>query len=122
VDIGLCVATQRQPDHATCGPTSLHAVDSYFGDRITLPEVIDGVQEHEGGGTPRVHLAVHALRSGHRSKDLSVSVADPLHGTKYCCAGVHRQIGAIFLGSASDDANVLMIQPKRRKPPTSGRV
>jgi hypothetical protein len=40
MDIDLPVAIQRQPDYTTCGPTSLHAVYSYFGDSVTLPEVI----------------------------------------------------------------------------------
>jgi hypothetical protein len=243
MDVELPVAIQRQPDYTTCGPTSLHAVYSYFGDPISLAEVIDGVRKLEGGGTLSVHLAVHALRRGYRadlwvcnlthwdptwfqrptdlgaklrarlaakglekspryaaavaaseeylalggkvhwgdltprligrvlqrgvpllagtngtylyqcsretaegpddvagdafghfivvcgyhSKDRSVSVADPLmdnplHGTKYYRAGVYRLIGAIFLGSASDDANLLVIQPKAWKRPTSGRA
>jgi hypothetical protein len=68
---------------------------------------------------------------GYRSKDDSVAVADPLmdnpaHGTKYYRASVHRLIGAIFLGTASDDANCLVIRPKgwkyrpataRKRPP-----
>jgi hypothetical protein len=243
MDIELPVAIERQPDYTTCGPTSLHAVYAYFGDPISLPEVIDGVRKLEGGGTLSVHLAVHALRRGYRadtwicnvahwdptwfqrptdlaaklrarlvakgldespryaaalaaveeylalggklhwrdltprrigrvlqrggpllagtngtylyqcaretaegpddvagdafghfivvcgyhSKDLSVSVADPLmdnplHGTKYYRASVHRLIGAIYLGSSSDDANVLMIQPRSWKRPPSVRV
>lgn len=243
MDIELPVTIQRQPDYTTCGPTSLHAVYSYFGDPITLSEVIDDVRKLEGGGTLSVHLGVHALRRGYRaetwvfnlthwdptwfqqptdfgaklrarvaakglegspryreavtaveeylalggkvhwgdltprmiggllkrgvpllagtngtflyqcaretpegpddvagdafghfivvcgyrSKDHSVSVADPLldnplHGAKYYRASVYRLIGAIFLGAASDDANLLVIQPKARKKPATGRA
>jgi hypothetical protein len=54
---------------------------------------------------------------GFRSDDQSVAIADPLldnpaHGTKYYRAGIHRLIGAIFLGVASDDGNLLLITPK----------
>jgi len=243
VDIELPVSIQRQPDYTTCGPTSLHAVYSYFGDPISLPEVIDQVHPLEGGGTLSVHLAVHALRRGYRadtwlcnvihwdptwfqkptdlgaklrarlvakglagspryveavaaaeeylalggklhwgdltprmiggvlkrgipiltgtngtflyqcsretpqgsddvggdafghfivvcgyhSKTQAVSIADPLmdnplHGTRYYRASVYRLIGAIFLGASSDDANLLVIQPKHWKRPGAGRA
>jgi hypothetical protein len=54
---------------------------------------------------------------GYRSSDQSVAIADPLkdnpaHGTKYYWASVYRLIGAIFLGVASDDGNLLRIRPK----------
>jgi hypothetical protein len=65
MDIELPVKIQRQPDYTTCGPTSLHAVYSYFGDSITLPEVISQMHMLEGGGTMSAHLAVHALRRGY---------------------------------------------------------
>lgn len=54
---------------------------------------------------------------GYRESDQSVAIADPLkdnplHGTKYYRASVHRLIGAIFLGVGSDDGNLLRIRPK----------
>ena len=233
MNVSLPVAIQRQPDYTTCGPTSLHAIYSYYGDTITLPEVIEQITKLEGGGTLSVHLAVHALRRGYQADiwvcnvshwdptwfkqktdfkaklqariearglaenaryaqalrscmeyldlggklhwgDLSprfiynvlkkkapiltgtngtylyqcsretaegpddvkgdafghfivlagcdtargtIDVADPLldnplHGTRYYTVGVHRLIGAIFLGASSDDANLLVIRPK----------
>jgi hypothetical protein len=236
MEIELPVVIQRQPDYTTCGPTSLHAVYSFFGDPITLPQVIEEVPKLEGGGTLNTHLAVHALRRGYEahiwtcnvrhwdptwfqqetdfvaklkarfkakgldndrryapalesveeyfarggkvhwgdltpefmggvlskgvpiltgtngtylyqcsretaegpddvagdafghfivvcgysSKDGTVAVADPLmdnplHGTKYYRASVHRLIGAIFLGSATDDSNLLVIHPKNMR-------
>lgn len=65
MDIELPVRIERQPDYTTCGPTSLHAVYSYFGDTITLEQVIGEIEKLEGGGTLNVHLAVHALRRGY---------------------------------------------------------
>lgn len=231
--VELPVTIQRQPDYTTCGPTSLHAVYSYFGDSITLPEVIEQITKLQGGGTLGVHLAVHALQRGYQAdmwvcnvahmdptwfqkptdivsklrarfeakgmlanprfaagfasieqffalggkvhwRDLTpdaigsvlargvpilagvngtylyqcsretaagaddvagdafghfvvvcgfdpaddtVSIADPLldnplFGSKYYRVTAHRFIGALFLGAASDDANLLMVQPK----------
>jgi len=54
---------------------------------------------------------------GYRSADQSVAVADPLldnpaYGTKYYRANVYRLLGAIFLGVASDDGNLLVLRPK----------
>ena len=233
MDIELPITIRRQPDYTTCGPTSLHAVYSFFGDSIKLPEVIAQTNKLEGGGTLSVHLAVHALQRGYEahiwicnlnhfdptwfqqetdivakirarldakglwanpryvqalsaveefvalggkihwrdltprllgsvlkkrvpilagtngtflyqcsretpdgpddvagdafghfvvvcgyhSKEGTVSIADPLkdnplHGSKYYRVSVHRFLGALYLGAASDDANLLMIRPK----------
>jgi hypothetical protein len=64
---------------------------------------------------------------GYHSKDRSVRIVDPLlddplHGTKHDRASVHRLIGAIFLGAASDDANPLVIQPKNWKRSGTGKA
>jgi len=64
--VDLPVTILRQPDYTTCGPTSLHAVYAYYGDTITLPEVIDQIRKLEGGGTLSVHLAAHALQRGYQ--------------------------------------------------------
>jgi hypothetical protein len=233
MEIELPVKIRRQPDYTTCGPTSLHAIYAFFGDPITLEQVIEETQKVPGGGTVGVHLALHALRRGYRadtwvcnvkhmdptwflaktdipakiearmaakgllhdprygpmvpalreylerggrlhwrdltpraiggvlgrgfpllagtngtylyqcaretsqgiddvhgepfghfvvvcgyrSKDMTVSIADPLKdnplvGEQYYRASVYRLIGAIFLGTASDDGNFLVIQPK----------
>ena len=68
MDVQLPVRIRRQPDYTTCGPTSLHAVYSYFGDDISLEQVIDEVRKLEGGGTLSPHLALHALRRGYRAE------------------------------------------------------
>jgi len=56
-----------QPDEITCGPTCLHALYSYYGDLLPLPQVIAEVPMLEGGGTLAVLLACHALRRGYRA-------------------------------------------------------
>lgn len=69
----------RQPDDATCGATCLHAVYAYFGDEVSLDEVVTEVPQLEGGGTLAVILANHALRRGYRARILTynLSVFDP---------------------------------------------
>ena len=61
----LAVPMLRQPDDTTCGPTCLHAVYQYHGDRVPLRTVIDEVPSLEGGGTLAVLLGCHALRRGY---------------------------------------------------------
>jgi hypothetical protein len=66
-------------------------------------------------GDPFGHFIVVC---GYHSKAGTVSVADPLmdnplHGTKYYQASIHRLIGAVFLGAGSDDSNFLVIRPKK---------
>ncbi|MCC7257486.1 MAG: hypothetical protein IT486_03880 [Gammaproteobacteria bacterium] len=57
-----------QPDEVTCGPTCLHGIYRYYGDEISLEEVIGGVDmlTSGGGGTLDVFLANHALARGYR--------------------------------------------------------
>jgi hypothetical protein len=75
----LDLEIQRQPDDATCGPTCLQAVYRYFGDDISLDEVIRGVRALEAGGTLAVDLANHALRRGYGALifTYNLSVFDP---------------------------------------------
>lgn len=56
-----------QPDQTTCGPTCLHAVYRYFGDPVSLEEVIAEVPTLQEGGTLAVLLACHALKRGYRA-------------------------------------------------------
>jgi hypothetical protein len=65
MEIELPVSIRRQPNYTTCGPTSLHAVYEYYGDGITLPQVIEEVTQFPTGGTIGVHLSLHALRRGY---------------------------------------------------------
>lgn len=68
-----------QPDGYTCGPTCLHAVYRYFGDRVALDQVIEEVPHLEDGGTLDVLLACHALRRGYQAKifTYNVQIFDP---------------------------------------------
>ncbi len=57
-----------QPDDETCGPTCLHAIYNYYGDTISIGEVIDGVKSVDTGGTLAVHLGNHALKRGYKAE------------------------------------------------------
>lgn len=67
METSLTLDIQPQPDDSTCGPTCLHAVYRYYGDRTSLAQVIAEVGSLEGGGTLEVLLACHALRRGYRA-------------------------------------------------------
>jgi hypothetical protein len=68
-----------QPDETTCGPTCLHAVYRYYGDDISLKQVVSEAHLLEGGGTLEVLLACHALRRGYRATiyTYNLQVFDP---------------------------------------------
>ncbi len=62
----LPVEMMPQPDDETCGPTCLHAVYRYFGERVGLDEVIESVRSLGAGrGTLAVMLGNHALSRGY---------------------------------------------------------
>jgi hypothetical protein len=56
-----------QPDDVTCGPTSLQAVYSYFGDKVYLADLISEIEMLEGGGTLAVYLGIHAMKKGYKA-------------------------------------------------------
>ena len=56
-----------QPDNTTCGPTCLHAVYRYFGDDVTLDEVIRSTPRLADGGTLAALLGTHALDRGYQA-------------------------------------------------------
>jgi len=56
-----------QPDDTTCGPTCLHAVYEYYGDNISLQQIITEVKSLKGGGTLAVLLGNHALQRGYKA-------------------------------------------------------
>ena len=68
-----------QPDDASCGPTCLHAVYRYFGEDISLDEVIREVPTLPAGGTLAVNLANHALKRGYEALiyTYNLAVFDP---------------------------------------------
>jgi len=70
---------RRQPDDITCGPTCLQSVYAYFGDSVSLDDVIKEVTTLEGGGTLAVMLGCHALRRGYNAEIYSynLKIFDP---------------------------------------------
>ncbi len=68
-----------QPDDVTCGPTCLHAVYRYYGEPISLGQVIAETAQLEEGGTLAVLLACHALARGFRATlyTFNLQVFDP---------------------------------------------
>lgn len=75
----LKVIVQEQPDAVSCGPVCLHAIYSYYEDRMSLQELISEISSLETGGTIGVFLGCHALRRGYQVTMNSVNthVVDP---------------------------------------------
>lgn len=65
--LSLPVEIRSQPDETTCGPTCLDAVYRYYGDDLSLEQVIAETGRLAGGGTLAVFLASHALSRGYRA-------------------------------------------------------
>lgn len=70
---------QAQPDDLTCGPTCLHAVYHYFGDEVSLAQVILETPMLDEGGTLEVMLGIHALQRGYRARlhTFNLRILDP---------------------------------------------
>ncbi len=64
----LDIEIMQQPDDTTCGPTCLHAVYNYYGDKISLNRIISETKTLRYGGTLAVFLASHALKHGYTAK------------------------------------------------------
>jgi len=62
----LNVRVLPQPNDSVCGPTCLHAVYRYYGESLSLDEVIASTPELPDGGTLAVHLGSHALSRGYK--------------------------------------------------------
>jgi hypothetical protein len=75
VETRLHLEMLPQPDDTTCGPTCLHAVYQYYGDRISLDQIVREVPALPGGGTLAVFLACHALRRGYRARIYTYNLA-----------------------------------------------
>lgn len=67
MDVELPIPIEPQPDDVSCGPTCLHAVLNYYGDKVTLNEVINEIRTLDTGGTLAVFLANEALRRGFKA-------------------------------------------------------
>lgn len=79
----LPVQMLPQPNDETCGPTCLHAVYRYWGDDVSLDEVIASARMLDsvgiGRGTLAVMLGVDALRRGYKTTlyTFNLEVFDP---------------------------------------------
>jgi hypothetical protein len=73
-DAHLELEVLPQPDDSTCGPTCLHAVYRYWGDELSLHQVISEIAPLPQGGTLAVSLACHALRRGFRAEIYTYNV------------------------------------------------
>ena len=56
-----------QPTETTCGPTCLHALYRFFGDRVSLAKIAKEIPSLEDGGTLAVMLGTHALGRGYKA-------------------------------------------------------
>jgi hypothetical protein len=74
-DFSICY----QPDDSSCGPTCLHGVYQFYGDPVSLHDIIAQVPQIEGGGTLAVYLGFHALRRGYKATIIpyNLKVFDP---------------------------------------------
>ncbi len=75
----LNLTIQPQPDPTTCGPTCLHAVYRYWGDELSLEQLIAETPALPEGGTLAVHLGAHALDRGYRARlySFNLNLFDP---------------------------------------------
>ncbi len=78
-ELALAFDIQAQPDEVTCGPTCLHALYNYYGDKITLKEVIREVKQLRTGGTLAVMMGHHALKRGFKAHlySYNLNIFDP---------------------------------------------
>jgi len=79
VTLRLPVTMLAQPDGMTCGPTCLHAIYRYWGERESLRKIIARARRLEHGGTYAVFLACDALRKGFEATiyTYNLTVFDP---------------------------------------------
>ncbi|MCB0361567.1 MAG: C39 family peptidase [Bdellovibrionales bacterium] len=61
----LAIRIKSQPTISTCGPTCLHSIYAFYGDKIPLDQLISEIPELTGGGTLGVQLGSHALARGY---------------------------------------------------------
>lgn len=73
------IPISTQPNCISCGPTSLHSVYKYWGDAVSLEDVIANVPYLETGGTLNVLLGCDALRRGYGAllHSFNLQVLDP---------------------------------------------
>lgn len=77
--VSLAVPMRPQPDGRSCGPTSLHAVYGFHGDRLGIHDIVEEIPQLETGGTLAVQLGCHALSRGYGAEiyTLNLQLFDP---------------------------------------------
>jgi len=88
---------QAQPDEVTCGPTCLQALYNFYGDTISLKQVIKEVKQLKTGGTLAVMLGNHALKRGYKAHiyTYNLNVFDPTwfgHSSRKMIQSLKRQM------------------------------
>lgn len=75
----LTVPIALQPTETTCGPTCLQAVYAFYGDAVSLADLVENVPSLVNGGTLAVILGRHALSRGYTAKiyTFNLHVVDP---------------------------------------------
>jgi hypothetical protein len=75
----LTVPIALQPTETTCGPTCLQAVYAFYGDTVSLGDLVEHVPSLANGGTLAVILGRHALSRGYHAKiyTFNLHVVDP---------------------------------------------
>ncbi len=70
---------ERQPTPTSCGPTCLHAIYRWFGQDVSIEELIESVPSLDEGGTLAIHMGIDALARGYRTDFYSCNlrVLDP---------------------------------------------
>ncbi len=68
-----------QPDDTSCGPTCLHALYAFYGDKVPLDRLIQDIPPLKNGGTLAVQLGTHAVRRGYRARlwTFNLRIFDP---------------------------------------------
>jgi len=88
------ISILSQPDDETCGPTSLQAVYYYYGDSISLSDVIAEVPRITGGGTLAAQLGSHAIGRGYDAHlyVYDLNLFDPTWFTRYSAKRLIRAL------------------------------
>lgn len=75
----LDLEIRAQPDDVTCGPTSLHAVYSFFDRGPSLEDMIGEIHSLKDGGTLAAFLGIDSLKRGFSARIYSydLKVFDP---------------------------------------------
>lgn len=68
-----------QPDEVTCGPTCLRKVFSFYGEAVTMEDVLGALERNEDGGTLAVFLGIAALKRNYNARIYSydLRIFDP---------------------------------------------